>query len=318
MKRLLSVAVSLLILGFIYSQLDIAQIKEILSQCNISLLTIGILLTIPLLYLQSIRFTWIVTLKDHISASESFKLIGLANTLNFILPSKLGDLSKAYFLHKDHHIKKSLSISMILFEKALDAVGLVTVSLFGLVYFGFSDDYPIFTTTMALLTVLTLYIIRSRNVVHLIYNFLNKFCPTFIFARLKPLFFNCLQIQKEVTKKDWALLKFTCLTFLISMGHFFQLWVMYRSILPDFPFSIHLALSPITLAAGLLPLAFSGVGTRDAAIVLTFAAYLSEEAAASLGIIATLIMLALALPGLAFIGTYLRNKSEINQTPPLK
>lgn len=311
MKRLISIVISIVVLGIIYSELNIQEITSILVQCNMPLIFFGAFLTIPLLFLQSLRLKWVVDLKDNLSIGESFKLISLANTLNFILPSKLGDLSKAYFLSRNHNIKKALSISIIAYEKILDLIGLVSVSAFGLCVFGFATVYPIMTIIMVFGTLFTIWFLYSKKLVHLTLKITKWIFPRKISRILKPLYYHWLCIQRQTLKqqKTRPLLLFS--TFLISMGHYVQLWIMYRSIVPAFPFSIHLALSPMTLAAGLLPVAFSGIGTRDAAIVLTFSSYISEEASASLGIIATLRMLVLAFPGILFIKTYLKNKSDI-------
>ncbi len=312
MKRLISVIISIIVLIIIYSQLNIQEITSILSQCNTSLILFGALLTIPLLFLQSLRLKWIVDLKDTLSIGESFRLISLANTLNFILPSKLGDLSKAYFLSRNHNLKKPLSISIIVYEKILDLIGLVTTSAFGLCAFGFASVYPLLTFLMVFGTFFTLWFLFSRKLVHFTLYVTKKVFPAKLSRLLKPLYHYWICMQHETLKHKKTLPTLIVSTFLISMGHYFQLWIMYRSIVPTFPFSVHLALSPMTLAAGLLPVAFSGIGTRDAAIVLTFSSYISEEASASLGIIATLRMLVLALPGVFFIKTYLKNKSDIN------
>ena len=53
--------------------------------------------------------------------------------------------------------------------------------------------------------------------------------------------------------------------------------------------------------AGLLPLTFAGVGTRDAALVLLYQPYFSTPTAVALGILCTLRYLLPAVAGLPFI-----------------
>jgi len=313
MKRLISIVISFSILIFIYTQLDTAQMVSILKGSDLRLLGLGILFTVPLYYIHGLRLKWIVELKDSLSMFESIKLICLANTLNFLLPSKLGDLSKGYFLFKHHHMNKNQAISMIILEKALDLIGLVTVCFVGLAGFGYAKAYPILTFIMLVGTIVTSLFIISRKLVHIKFYWYKILLPTFIVSFLKPIFHHWFGIQHELNGKVGTTLRFMGISILLSFMHFFQLWIMYRSILPEFPLSVHLALSPITILAGLLPLAFSGVGTRDAAIVIAFSAYVTEEASASMGILATARMLILAIPGIPFISSYFKNSSEIKR-----
>mgnify|MGYP005847060875 CR=1 FL=1 len=58
----------------------------------------------------------------------------------------------------------------------------------------------------------------------------------------------------------------------------------------------------MALLAGLLPSAFAGIGTRDAALVLLFGPYMTAADAAALGVLCTLTYFLPALGGLPFIG----------------
>jgi uncharacterized membrane protein YbhN (UPF0104 family) len=68
------------------------------------------------------------------------------------------------------------------------------------------------------------------------------------------------------------------------------------------PFPANLAIAPLAILAGLLPLTFAGVGTRDAALVFFYAPYMSAPAAAALGLLCTLRYVLPALIGLPFLG----------------
>lgn len=65
-----------------------------------------------------------------------------------------------------------------------------------------------------------------------------------------------------------------------------------------------LALSPLAILAGLIPLTFAGIGTRDAALVFLYAAFLSAPEAAALGLLCTARYFLPALAGLPFLNRY--------------
>jgi uncharacterized membrane protein YbhN (UPF0104 family) len=71
------------------------------------------------------------------------------------------------------------------------------------------------------------------------------------------------------------------------------------------PFGPAVGLLPLGLLAGLVPLTFAGVGTRDAALVFLFAPWLSTETAAALGLLATSRYILPAIAGAPFVGPYM-------------
>jgi uncharacterized membrane protein YbhN (UPF0104 family) len=71
------------------------------------------------------------------------------------------------------------------------------------------------------------------------------------------------------------------------------------------PFLDNLALAPLAILAGLIPLTFAGVGTRDAAVVGLYAPYLAPAAGAALGLLFTSRYFLPAIMGLPFVHRYL-------------
>ncbi len=67
----------------------------------------------------------------------------------------------------------------------------------------------------------------------------------------------------------------------------------------------NLALSPLAILAGLLPLTFAGVGTRDAALIVFYQPYFNAPTAAALGLLCTSRYIIPAIAGLPFLGQYL-------------
>ena len=70
------------------------------------------------------------------------------------------------------------------------------------------------------------------------------------------------------------------------------------------PFLANLALAPLAILAGLLPLTFAGIGTRDAALVFLYRPYFDAPTAAALGLLCTARYILPALAGLPFAGKY--------------
>ena len=70
---------------------------------------------------------------------EANRLILGASVLNMVLPSKMGDIAKAYFMKDRGHLSGSLSLSLVVFEKACDMLSLLLWCAFGLILYPQKD-----------------------------------------------------------------------------------------------------------------------------------------------------------------------------------
>ena len=71
---------------------------------------------------------------------EANRLILVASVLNLVLPSKMGDLAKAWFMRDRGHLPGSLALSLVVFEKACDLLSLLAWCVFGLAWIKWSDS----------------------------------------------------------------------------------------------------------------------------------------------------------------------------------
>ena len=90
---------------------------------------------------------------------------------------------------------------------------------------------------------------------------------------------------------------------------------MFLSITKTVPIILHFGLLSLGLIAGLAPITLSGIGTRDAALVVLYSPFLPKEITATFGILITLRFIIYGLPGIPYIRLYLSQKEKI--APPL-
>ena len=69
---------------------------------------------------------------------------------------------------------------------------------------------------------------------------------------------------------------------------------------------VSLAITPLVIFAGLIPLTFSGIGARDFAFIYFYAAYFSAATGAALGLLATLRYIIPAIAGIPFFSYYIK------------
>ncbi len=125
MSRVLSLTVSLIVLLVIYWQIDFSGLLAVLQNCSIVWLVISLGMVVPLTLLTAWRLQQLAPESAFLGFAEANRLILAACVLNMVLPSKMGDIAKAYFLKERGHLDGSLSLSLVVFEKACDLLSLL-------------------------------------------------------------------------------------------------------------------------------------------------------------------------------------------------
>ena len=91
-----------------------------------------------------------------------------------------------------------------------------------------------------------------------------------------------------------------------------QIWLLILALGAPVRFIDNLALTPLAILAGLVPLTFAGVGTRDAALIVLYQPFMAPSMAAALGILCTLRYMLPAVVGLPFLSRYLETMQSEN------
>lgn len=286
-RRVLPAAVSLGILAAIYWRLDLAHFRDVLVSVRPSWLLAGLALTIPTTLLSAWRFQHLAPRRAGIRLGESVKLTLVASVLNMVLPSKMGDLSKAWFVARRGHLEGGPALSLVLFEKACDMLALLAWCVFGLVRT--SEVPPLLTAAVVSAGALGALLIVSTR---------------FAQAVLRP--FGRLRetwgaVQVQVLSSRRLALGIAVLSLLLWLLHLVQIWLFIEALGGGVPLLPSLALTPLAILAGLLPLTLAGIGTRDAALIFFYRAYFAPPVGAALGLLCTLRYVLPALAGVPFL-----------------
>lgn len=306
MKRILAAGVSLAILAVIYHRIGAGPLLEAFAATDPSWLIGSLSLVIPLTLVTAWRLQLLMPAERRLSFGESNRLILAASSLNLILPSKLGDIAKAYFMARDHGLGQSYSLSLVLFEKASDMLSLLAWCLFGLALY--PDKGPVFWLVVAavggLFVLLVLFLASHRFTAGLLGG-LARLLPAGTAAKLGHLADRLDELRGHLAATPGLAVRVALVSLGIWLLHLVQTWLFVRALGTWMPLLDNLALAPLAILAGLVPLTFAGVGTRDAAIIVLYGAYLSPAAGAALGVLFTARYLLPALAGLPFVHRYL-------------
>ncbi|MEI9959629.1 MAG: lysylphosphatidylglycerol synthase transmembrane domain-containing protein [Limisphaerales bacterium] len=139
MKRLLSLLVSFGILAVIYWRMDFNHLGAVFQNCDPLWLTLSLGMVVPLTLMTAGRLEQLMPIDSRLGFGESNRLILVACVLNLILPSKMGDLIKAWFMKERGHTSANVALALVVFEKTCDMLSLLLWCAFGLLLYPQKD-----------------------------------------------------------------------------------------------------------------------------------------------------------------------------------
>lgn len=177
MKKLLSISVATLCLYIAFKQIDLQSLTNSLSESNLFLIILAILITYLSFIFRSIRWKILLGSPDSLKLKQYISSTHIGYFLNNILPFRAGDLGRAHLLSQNSkEIKFSFLVGSLIAEKIIDLwfVGLLGIFI---IFFGFQDILGFqFLLLILLLYIITTAIIFGNNSV---VNFIqNKFSFT--------------------------------------------------------------------------------------------------------------------------------------------
>lgn len=297
MKRLISIGVSLGILAIVWSMLDRSAILTALSHTDPVLLGASLLWLVGLIGLSAWRLMVLARATDFtLAPRRAMEATLVANALNMALPGKMGDLLKAATLADAGAGELPAALSLGAWEKLMDLVMLFVVAAVASALLG---GAPILTGLLALAGAVGLAVALVPAALTTLTGRLGT--RGMKFGAAWAVMIGRLRGRKR------GLAAVVGLTALLWAGHLVQiaLMILALGVTGDAAFwGQVMARLPIVIVAGLVPLTFAGVGTRDAAIVTLLGGLIGAETAAALGVLFWLRYLVPGLIGVPLLPRY--------------
>lgn len=316
MKRLISAIVSLGILLAIYTKIDVTGLVTVFRDCDRWWMAISLGMVVPLTLATSWRLQQLMPETGRLGFGMANKLTLAASVLNMVLPSKMGDIAKAYFIRDRGYLSGSLSLSLVVFEKACDLLSLLLWCAFGLLLYPHKGAlFWLMAIGIVGGLVVGTAILGSSRIATTAFGLGRRIVPGGKAGKLGKKLDRLHTSWNEMQAYFWRDRQQLAIISLCSIGiwllHLLQIWFFIFALRASVPFIANLALSPLSILAGLLPLTFAGVGTRDAALIVFYQPYFDAHTGAALGLLCTSRYLLPAIGGLPFFGQFLsRMRSE--------
>ncbi|MBU4267087.1 MAG: flippase-like domain-containing protein [Candidatus Altiarchaeales archaeon] len=288
-RSIFVILITLLVFYLIFKTIDFHTVVNILFKASPFWLMIAGFLSVLSLMGTSKRWQIILnTIGYEISFSKSLRLILATYPLNSIMPSKSGDFIRAYYLRGKISISKTTG--SIIAERIFDILLLASLSLIGAVYYG--NKALIAVVLLVILAIIIAFVVANKNFNLPIKPSWNK--------KLNNL---ALSIE-QVSKNRIAFIKIVMTSIGIWILAIIQFHVLFSALGIEVPWFSIIANLPIAVFVGLIPVTLGGMGTRDAAIILLFSGFATNEELMSVGILFSFFRMWL----LSFLGLPLTQK----------
>ena len=218
---------------------------------------IGVILTFfSLLISQMIlSLRWMVM--SNLSFGSSFEVITISSALNMILPARLGEISKAYYLKKFYDYNYNKTFSLIFVERFFDIIALFFIMCYWLYNFFSDTQIKNATIFLAFFIVIILVLFNTKK----FYYFLKKIPFKFLRVYLQKLYRNIYRLLKS----PYEALFFTFLVWFLYFLSYFLFFTFGANFnLSHYKMLELFIFSTIALSVPILP---AGIGTFEGAIV---------------------------------------------------
>lgn len=264
MKKFLKLSITIFIIYWLFKDVDFSLLLKTLQNLH----PFGICATLLAVFLSDllISFRWYYLSQYTHPFVSTLEATMLAFFLNIFAPAKLGDLVKIYYLHKKDSKDPKHSSSLFLIERFFDVILLALLITFSTLFI-FPNTIALFLS-LSLLALIgcTIFILLHRKILHTLLFFVK-------IKKIRRLLFHIAQaIQSNLTPKR-ALTTFF-LTLAVWMGYYLNNFIFFLFTTDfDLNFQQIFTASTLAFAVSAIPLTPGGIGTFQAAFILTLGWY---------------------------------------------
>lgn len=310
MKRILALIISVLIMILIFSRVDMSRFAETVAGANPWLFAAALVMFIPQILLTAWRWQVMTRKSIPLSVGESASLILAASALNILLPARMGDLAKAYFLKKNASLSLRRGTNLVIFEKYLDLAALSQVLVIGILFEMRFDELALSGLVIASLVLGTFPVIWAVDVKRVLAGMNHQKSWKFL-GKLVRFLEDTHDYLNEIKADIPRLAGIICISGILWASHFIQFYFIFRALGSDIGLGLILSRIPLALYVGLIPVTLAGIGTRDSALLFLFSSLVSTEIIVGVGIFASIRYFVPGLLGLPFLNSQITMDREI-------
>lgn len=250
-------AVSMGLLWYLLSKLDVKAIYEVFTEMNLVLLSFSLPLVVLMYLMKARKWQALLNCIDiRIPILRSLEIILIGTFYGALTPGRTGEVSRAFYLDSE----KSKSIPTVIMDRIIDVICLMFLSILAIAFF-FKDRNLIYLMTFVMsLSVAGIVVITNEKAVSLFFK---------TFFKSKDHSENYIKTMREITENKKVLFKVFSLTLGYYLINLVVYWIVIKSLSPALNNILTFSL-PIIVVLGNFPVSISGFGIREFVSVTIF------------------------------------------------
>jgi len=292
MKKHYLKIIGFLILVYIFFKIDISSVVKILAGARIGYIIAAVFLVLPTILIKSWRWKYLLKMQGvNYSLKNAFSSYLLSSCLGALTPGRVGEFSKAFFLRGDEGVNIGKAFSSVLTDRFLDLIVLIIFSFVGVFYFSLALDKIVFASLFFILFILAMLVVFiNKPLRNKLFHLINAWLPFKKYVKQPEIHFNNFFEELNAFKSRRILIPIIA-SFIASLVFYCSIYLIALSLRIQISyFSIMLCISIVNIVS-LIPVSISGIGTRDATLVVLFPIIgLSKENAIGFSLAILLIM----------------------------
>jgi len=270
-KKWILRSVGLILFVIILSKLNLAKIIALLLNINPFYLAAALLLIIPMLVIKAMRWQLLMKAQNiDYSLKDSALMYAAATYIGAITPGRIGDFIKVLYLKGDGY-PFGKSFATVLLDRLFDLI-----SLFLLGYAGMFLFITLFERTIIILScifigtvLLIIFFLYKKDFSIGILEYISShFIPEKYRENAKIGFSDLCNGIKTLNANQLTLAAF--LTFFAWIIYFVMMYLFALPLSINIPFLYLATCVSISAVITLIPISISGIGTRDATLIILF------------------------------------------------
>lgn len=310
-------SIGLILFVIILSKLNPTKIIALLSNINPFYLAPALLLFIPLLIIKAMR--WQLLMKTQgidYSLKDSTIMYVAALYIGALTPGRIGDFIKVFYLKGDGH-PFGKSFATVLLDRLFDLTSLFLLGYAGMLLFItlFEKAILILSWIFVGTVLLIVFFIYKRDFgIGILKYISSNFIPERYRENAKTGFSGLCNGIKTLNANQLILATF--ITFFGWVIYFLTMYLLALSIGINIPFLYLATCVSISAVITLIPISISGIGTRDATLIILFSYLgLSKESAIAFSM---MILIMFAFNGSIGLIAWLKKPISISISTDIK
>jgi uncharacterized protein (TIRG00374 family) len=268
-RTMINIVGIIIFIGILFT-IDIAKSIDLLAHTRLSCAAVVFILSIPVLWLKSWRWRFLLGMQD-INCRMTFIFTAVLSSiyLGLLTPGRLGEFSKVYFLKKEHPMAIGEAFSSVLIDRFLDLLLLIVVGFSGVVILSMGADWILVIAGSLTVALTAGYILLNVNFSRKIFQLFLKWPWIAKIADRYDLkdsgFLSSLEKLRRVKLLIPVLA--TCVAYLVF---FYQCFLMAVALDIQITFLQVVYCISVANVVALIPISIYGIGTRDAVLIYLF------------------------------------------------